>query len=148
MALTDEVLDRYDNARLVALTRPSGDKSTTTVDSDLLAKAAADATAEFELETAVTLDVSDAKHVMAACRGVIFYLHEYKGLLSTEGGREAKERWREGLEKVARVTGRDHIPIRTNSEQTPSDEAPDGATVRPWNDDEHWADLELKLPGE
>jgi len=144
VALSDEVISRYANSRVKQLTNP-GVQSPAGINAVILALAAGDVEEEFEEVVGVVYDNSNRKHVAIAVRGVIATL----ALQAEAAGATANalhERYIEGLERLAKVTGRDRIPVTTSSQVTPTDERQTTEIVRPWSDHPHFDDLVARPP--
>lgn len=135
MSLRAAVEARLSAARLVQLTRP--DPGETTVDTDLLDLAVADAEAEFAEEVGVALDSTVAAHVAAGVQGVVYYLQSYSGQKS-EAARSA---WDRGLLRLARSLG-GSAPILPQTISPLEVETPT-RTRRPDNDRDAWGDVIL-----
>lgn len=143
MALTDEVITRYSNARLVQLTNPDAARGTTSVDTTRLAAAATDAAAEFALLAGTAYDGTDAGHVAAAVLGVIWKLETYAG----PAGANTERSWAafsEACERVARTEGRNRVWPTGTGTLDPSTEV---ANSRPDQDRMRWDDVTPRLPG-
>lgn len=135
MALADEVQSRVPSALLLQLTN-QGSTTATTVDTTILGLAAADAAAEFELETGLELDVTIASHVAAGVAGALYYLHTYTG--KTGNVVDAHEtRWRAWMRRVAATAGADMRVL-------PQSSAPAGQVLE--NDRDAWGDFTLRAP--
>ena len=117
MALTDKVTTRIATSRLVQLTRPEATNATT-VDTTILAAAAADAEAIIEVKAGVEYDDTDARHVATAIEGVVLHLERYAGRRDNDRW----EAWMRDVESLGRVTGRDRILPETNSKMEPTEE--------------------------
>lgn len=129
MALADEVEVRYAASLLVELTN-HGDTAATTINATRMAAAAADAAARFEKRTGSVFDLTDAAHVDAAVEGVMTVLHE-RARQADEAARH-REAFLGLCEDIAVTTGgRARILPQTNSQLTPSEEVPEGGSVRP-----------------
>jgi hypothetical protein len=132
MALSDEVIARYSAQRIIEWTNPDA-TSALSADATRLARACTDAQAEFEIRCGVAFDVTDARHVAVAVRGVRAYLLSYT---DSPSGKDAMSAYHRELADVAKVTGRDRILPTTNSnlEPSPVPRTP-GTTARPGFDD-------------
>ena len=101
--------------------------------------AVTDVEADFEVYGNIVYDDTDARHVSVAVIGVFLKLLAYKQETADVDRYEAwQERLKEGLRMV---THNNRLLPKTNSQLTPSEEAPNGAIVRPWFDDVIMGDL-------
>lgn len=118
MALADEVTSRLSAQLVLNLTNPDNPKASTN-DTTRLAKAAADAEADFKTFASVEFDVSDDRHVAIGIQGVVAYLKMWGA-----GGANARtelESFRTALGSLAKVTSRKRITPTTTSTLTPRD---------------------------
>lgn len=74
--LTAAVQARVPADRLVQLTNKN-DRTATTIDTTILATAADDAVAEFEIKAGRTFDDTDARHIRLVVPGVVAFLRSY-----------------------------------------------------------------------
>jgi len=144
MALAAEVTARYPGSRLIQLTNP-GDQSAAAVDATVLGLAVTDVQADFEIIAGIEYDNSEARHVSVAVWGVIAKLAGWSEAAGSTGVK-LHEAWIERLEQLAKVTGRDRVPVTTSSQVTPTDERQTTETVRPWSDHPHFDDLVARPP--
>lgn len=130
MALADEIETRLGTQLLVRMTNRD-DATAVTIDAAVLAAAIADVTGDFAM-SGITLDASEASHVLVATDGVVWRL-AYYGAPSAEGATRYEERYRKGLDRLRLVTSRDRILPVTDGELDPSEDKPPGVTgtVRP-----------------
>ena len=140
MTLATEWSARLSLQRQVELTNPDL-PSATAVDAARLAKADADATAEFLEATAVPVDLTNAAHVAAGVSGVTAYLYAYRGLPASGPGQAAREEWRHALARLTRF-----LP-KSSSLLTPSDPDTSGGVVRPEFDPENLGGIMPNPPG-
>lgn len=143
MALSDEVIARFSTQRLKNLTNPDA-PSATSYDATRLATACTDAAADFEIYAGTVFDVTDARHVPVAIRGVVAYLHTY-----TDNGAaaDALKAFRFELKALAKVTGRDRILPYTDSALEPSPNPREGTTrARPAFDDSVFDPIVVQPP--
>ncbi len=142
MALSDEVKTRVGASLLIQLTNQNT-PGAGTIDDTVLDAAAADAEAEFSIETGVAYDNSIASHVMAGVKGTLFYLHEYTEASSTAQERR-KTRWFQLLSKIAgTVGGERRILPDSNSPLEPSVQRDN---TRPDFDRTRWDDVVPNMP--
>jgi hypothetical protein len=134
MSLSAEVQSRYPAQRLVELTNP-GSITATTVNTTILGLAATDVEADFQIVAGIAYDGTDARHVKTAVEGVVLRLMEWLAV-GTKAAETIQGRWKQRLEDLAKVTGRDRPHFQTTSDLTPSEEVPSGETVRPKFDPE------------
>ena len=133
MALIDRVKARVSTELLAQLTQKDS-RQVSTVDDTVLNLAIDDVVADVAVFAGVTYDNDDARHVAYAVRGVLLYLRVNQG--RTEGAYERLRDWQESMNRGLRlVTGNNRFSIKSSSALTPSDEAPGGATVRPYFDE-------------
>lgn len=142
MSLSTVVQARVAAEVLVQLTR-QGDRSTETIDTDVLDAACADAQAEWLLETGVTFDSSVASHAALGWVGALYYLHSY----SVAGADQAavdklRTRWERGLSKIARLLGAD-MPLLAQT-SSPLEAEVEPSTRRADNDRGAWDDYMLR----
>lgn len=131
MALSDRITTRLSTARLVGLTNPDAPQATATVDSTRLAAACADAEAEFEAVCGVAYDDTDARHQAVAVIAAEWKLIYWQGQHADVADR-VRDEFLAAAERLALTRGgRSRILPQTSSQLTPSDEAPNGLTVRP-----------------
>lgn len=130
MTLTDEVQNRLSAQRLRNLTNPDAPNSSA-IDTTRLNNAILDVQADFEIYAGVIFDLNDARHVAVAVDGVEAILIERAGL-ATEARETRRKAWEERLIALGKVTARDRILPKSNSDLEPTDEAdPTGRPVRP-----------------
>jgi hypothetical protein len=83
------IIKRVGAQRLVELTNESG--TATTIDSEVLDSACADAIGEFQRIVGVTADANNLSHVSILIQGIIFFLEDYKardgGIMTSHGKR-------------------------------------------------------------
>ncbi len=135
MALSDEVQTRYPASLLISLTNPDTNAATS-IDTDTLNAAVADVQAQFEISAGLEYDNDEATHVVTACEGVITLLKLRLGQ-SGEAGQRLWDEWAKKLTALASVTSRDRQIASSTSYLTPSEEAPNGETIRPDFDRQH-----------
>lgn len=146
MALADEVTTRLPSQVLVELTNPNT-PSATTADATVLAAAAADAQADFQIFAGVEYDNSDVRHVRVGVEGTVYHLHKYKLPPGHPALNSMTQQYNENLQALARVTGRNRIMPKTTSVLVPSDEqSHSGQTVRPSFDRDRFGALEPQPP--
>lgn len=145
MTLVTNTTARISNQRLVELTNPK-DRAATGVDAAILALAATDTEAEWQVHAGVLYDDTDAVHVAACVHGVIYYLLTYKGLFTDEWT-QAETRWQTMLTNAARTLGRNKISPTTNSVLVPSSEKIGNETVKPDFDRRNFGDYVPGPPG-
>lgn len=141
MPLADEVTNRVRTQLLVELTNPN-DRSATTVNTTQLGRAVTDVQAAFRTYASVTYSNDDARHVEEAIVGVLLYLQMYAGK-TPRPARDVTE-WKRNLHDVFRLVagGNNRVMPESSSQLTPTEEAPNGITVRPFFDpDGAWRDL-------
>jgi hypothetical protein len=129
MALIDEVKNRIPNEKLVQLTNPD-DPDPTTVDDTLLGFAVSDVEADFKVfGGGITYNNSDDRHVSFAVIGVVRKLQLWKLESAAD---EKHEAWQKSIrDRLRLVTGNNRVVPKSSSDLTPTEEAPDGVTVRP-----------------
>lgn len=133
MALTDRVQARLPTELLAQLTQKDS-RQPSTIDTTVLGLACTDVEADIETFAGVAYDNDDERHVAFAIRGVLLHLRVYQG--RTEGAYERLRDWQRSLDENLRlVTGNNRIRLKSSSDLTPSDEAVDGAIVRPYFDE-------------
>jgi len=76
MSLASEVITRIGSQKLIELTNQSG--AQTTINTDVLNAACADAAAVFSRVTGIAFDEANAMHIATLISGVIWKLEEYK----------------------------------------------------------------------
>lgn len=129
--LSSLVTARWSTDKLARLTNPD-DASATTTDATRLATACADAAVEFEAVAGVVLDPDNAYHVPAAVDAVLYVLLKNGGTLEGDSLEGAEKRFLASAERLAKTKGgRARVLPQTTSQLTPSEEAPNGAEVRP-----------------
>lgn len=131
MTLSAEVQTRYPTQFLVNLTNPMN-TAATTINATTLDAAAGDVEADFRIVCGVEYDGTDARHVSVAVDGVIAKLLRRTG--SGDAGAREKHVYARMCD-LAKVTGRDRILPDTDSMLAPTDDSPDGTTVKPAFDD-------------
>lgn len=144
MSLLTQVTTRFSNQRLVELTNQDA-RTATSYNATVLAAACTDAEAEFETLAGVVYDDNEPKHVVAAIRGVLYHLHNYRGIAFEELQR-FQERFEKACEDVALVTSRNRILPRTNSQLTVPSESANGETIYPDFDREAFDGLVPRAP--
>lgn len=133
MALIDRVKARVPAEILKQLTQKD-DRQPSTIDDTVLGLAIDDVVADFAVYSGVTYDNDDARHVAFAVPGVLHRLRFNQG--RTKDATEKLEGWWRSLDEHLRlVTGNDRLHFKSTSALTPSEEAPNGATVRPYFDE-------------
>lgn len=129
MALTDEVLARYSNQRLVGATNPDVKNPTgQAINYTRLNAATADVTADFLSYGGQAFSLTNIQHVGIACEGVLAYLTERIG---TKGGKDMLEAFRARLTTLRETTSNDRVDPSTNGNISPSVEGSDGRPALP-----------------
>lgn len=142
MALSDEVVARYSAQRLLNLTNPDNPAATSN-NATTLAAACTDAAADFKILAGVVFDVTDARHVSVAVRGVIAYLYQY---MDNAAKAPAMADFHYRLKDLAKVTGRDRLLPQTSSHLQPTVPGSDGRQARPAFDDASFTGGQLQPP--
>ena len=141
--LTDAVKARNETARLAQLTQKDT-RSTTTIDDTVLATAAADATAEFEIKSGRTFDDTNAQHIRLVCPGVVAFLVSYKG---QEASAPLLDAFARRCEDFRAVDVNRRITPQTNILRGPTtDVDADGTGRRPEFDRSRFRDLDVSVP--
>ncbi len=140
MSLRTEFLARYSTQLALNLSNPDS-AATVTADSARLDLACTDAEADFELYTAMELDLTNAMHVSVAVEGVKLIMQE-RGSASDEEGRKFREAWLKKLEGVAqRIGGEQRILPQSTGIAAPASEEVIGGTTRQKFDAGYFRDL-------
>ena len=103
MALIDEVKGRYPSSLLIELTN-QGNTAGSTINDTVLGYAAADAAAEFTVETGLSFDLTKAAHVACCSAGTLYYLYSYSGM-ETETAQKERQRFERFMAKIDVTTG-------------------------------------------
>lgn len=141
MSLSTVVQARVSAEQLVQLTQ-QGDRAATTIDTDVLAAACADAEAEWQLETGVAFDSTVAAHAALGWVGVLYYLHSYAVAGADQAATDKlRTRWERGLAKAARLLGSD-MPLLAQT-LSPLEREVEATTRRADNDRAAWRDYML-----
>ena len=141
MTLVAAVTTRIPNSRLVQLTN-QGDRSASTVDSTILAAAAADAEAEFYQLVGVLFDSTVPAHLTSGVWGCLYYLESYAAG-ETAATESLRKRWQMGCTRLAKSLGADRPLIPQTLSPLEYDE--DATTRRPDNDRQAWGDVILDV---
>lgn len=117
MALSDDVIARIPNKRLVQLT--NGDsESATTVNTSILNLAAQDTQTDFKLYGSIAYNSTNNDHIAMAIEGVLIHLKRYTTIW-TEDLQRAYELWIEKMERFGRTLGGNlRLSPLSNSELT------------------------------
>jgi len=144
--LTDAVVARVPNARLVQLTNKDS-RSASTVNTTVLGIAADDAVAEFETKAGRTFDDTDAKHIRIVWTGVIAFLIAYKGQEGEVTGAEALNRYAKRCEDFRGQDVNKRVQPAGSRTLGPSpDVEADGSARRPEFDRPRFDDLDVSPP--
>lgn len=144
--LTDAVVARVPNARLVQLTNKDS-RSASTVNTTVLGIAADDAVAEFETKAGRTFDDTDAKHIRIVWTGVIAFLIAYKGQEGEVTGAEALNRYAKRCEEFrAQDVNKRVQPVGSRTLGPSPDVEADGSARRPEFDRPRFDDLDVSPP--
>ncbi len=142
MALSDEVKTRVGATLLIQLTNQNTPGSGS-IDDTVLDAAAADAEAEFAIETGVAYDNSIASHVMAGVKGTLYFLHEFIEASPASQDRR-KTRWFQLLSKIAGTVGGERRIIPSSDSPLEPSVQVDGS--RPDFDRTRWDDIVPNMP--
>lgn len=127
MALWDEVVSRYSDDYLTALTNPQQPENTT-VTTAKGTLAATDVIADFRIYAGLTFDLTDARHVQVGVEGCIIKLQIRTGQFNAQ---QLHTEWVNRLNALALVTSRNRLLPITDSVLTVPSESPDGQEVNP-----------------
>lgn len=143
MSFVTEVQTRVSAQLLLELTRQDQPDETTSA-AAVLAAASADAVAEFEVETQLDADDTNAEHVAAMVVGIVWFLHEYTGV-GSDRAEKYRQRWQGWLSRLAAARGAEmRILPKTSSVKRPSEPLVDEV---PYSDVTRWDDYVLGAPG-
>lgn len=137
MALADEVIARFGASHLQSLTNPD-DPDNTAYDATKLAKACSDMEGLFRRYAETTLDITNPDHLEHAVAGVEIILMMRMGQLSARA--EFLE-WKNEFDKIRTTGSRARVTMDSNSLLTVTDPGEDGATVRPWSEEQNFRGL-------
>ena len=140
MPLTTHVTDRYSDAYLRTVTNPQNPNATST-NTTLLANAATDVDALFEVYSGVEYDDDNQLHIAVAVDGVISFLLQRTG---QSAARERMDAWITAMRALSRVEGRNRLTPDSSTKMVPSKDDRLTATPRPAFDDRHFDSV---LPG-
>lgn len=144
--LTDAVVARVPNARLVQLTNKDS-RSASTVNTTVLGIAADDAVAEFETKAGRTFDDTDAHHIRIVWTGVIAFLIAYKGQEGEVTGAEALNRYAKRCEDFRGQDVNKRVqPVGSRTLGPSPDVEADGSARRPEFDRPRFDDLDVSPP--
>lgn len=145
-ALTDAVVARVPNARLVQLTNKDS-RSANTVNTTVLGLAADDATAEFEIKASRTFDDTNAKHLRIVVGGVIAFLISYKGQEGEVNGSAALNAYAKRCEDFRGQDVNKRVqPVGSRTLGPSPDVEADGSARRPEFDRPRFDDLDVSPP--
>lgn len=110
--------------RRIELTN-QGDATATSENTTVSGAAETDVTSTFLHLTGVAFDSTDAEHIAIGVKGMVYFLHEYRGLLATKGGQDASTSWRNACDAFCRTRGAlAWQSPQTDSQLTPSRDEP------------------------
>ncbi|ANS05699.1 hypothetical protein [uncultured Mediterranean phage] len=138
MALVDEVATRFSTELRRQMTR--NDDTTNSIDTAKLQILCDDAEEEFEVLVGVEYDNDDRRHIVAILDLVKLKAWEY-GATADISAEKLQDRVRQKLEDLGRVTARDRVAPKSQSQLEPSEEVTDNRTVKPHFDSEFFEDI-------
>ena len=142
MTLQAEFQLRYAAQKVIELTN-NNDVSATTVNDTTLDEAAQDAIADFLIYAGLVYDNTVNTHIAVAVKGVEFYLNDRIGVFGGDIRDGLFEKWKERLRDLAKITSRDRILPKSNSNLDVTEDASDGKQ-KPDFDSSRFTDL---VPG-
>lgn len=141
--LTDAVKARHQTNRLAQLTQKDT-RATTAIDDTVLALAAADATAEFEIKSGRTFDDTNAQHIRLVVPGVLAFLMSYNG---QDVASQLLNSYAKRCEEFRETDVNRRITPQTNILRGPTtDVDADGTGRRPEFDRSRFRDLDVAVP--